>query len=273
MTTTRILLAIALLLATARVGVTKCDPTVEPDLSDVAGARAAVAASCDCASATSHGAYVKCAQAAADAALVNKSCASAIKKCAGKSTCGKPTAVTCCRTNSKGKTVCSIKSSAPKCTAPKGGSACVGSFQSCCDACTTTGCATSTTSSSTTSTSVVTSTTTSTTVPTVSFSADVQPIFTSHCAFAGCHAGALPSAGMNLSAGQAYANTVNVASVECGTFFRITPNAPGSSYLLFKVMGSGPCFVGSMMPLIGSPLTAGEIQTISDWVSQGAANN
>lgn len=273
MTTTRILLALGLLVTTARAGFAKCDPSVEPDMSDVANARVAVAAACDCASATSHGAYVKCAATTANATLVNKSCASAIKKCAGKSTCGKPTAVTCCRTNSKGKTSCSIKSTAVKCTAPKGGSACVGSFQSCCDACTTTGCATSTTSSSTTSTSVVTSTTTSTTIAGVSFAADVQPIYTIHCAFAGCHAGASPAAGMNLSSGQAYANTVSVSSVECGAFFRIAPGAPGSSYLLFKVMGSGPCFVGSMMPLVGTPLTAGEIQTISDWVTQGALNN
>jgi hypothetical protein len=78
---------------------------------------------------------------------------------------------------------------------------------------------------------------------------------------------------MNLSSGQAYANIVGVASVECGTFARISPGAPGSSYLLFKVQGSGPCFAGSMMPLVGTPLTAGEIQTISDWVTEGAPNN
>ncbi len=39
-----------------------CDPTADPDKSDVANVRAAVGANCDCAGATSHGAYVSCAE-------------------------------------------------------------------------------------------------------------------------------------------------------------------------------------------------------------------
>src|SRR2546422_5202640 len=78
-----------------------CDPTTDPDKSDIANARAAVAANCDCTGATSHGAYVSCAAQQANV-LTNKSCAGAVKKCASHSTCGKAGAVTCCFTTTKG---------------------------------------------------------------------------------------------------------------------------------------------------------------------------
>src|SRR5262249_39401023 len=62
----------------------------------------------------------------------------------------KPGTVTCCLTNAKGKTKCTVKSSASACEPPKGGQACVGSFASCCDACTTTGCVSTATTTTTT---------------------------------------------------------------------------------------------------------------------------
>ena len=138
------------LLAIARVGVATCDPSTDPDKSDIANARSAVAANCDCAGATSHGAYVRCAEQQADAVLTNKSCARFVKKCASRSTCGRPGFVTCCRTTSTGVTKCSIKRDPAKCVAPKGGSACVGVFTSCCDACGMGGCAMTTTTTTTT---------------------------------------------------------------------------------------------------------------------------
>src|SRR5712692_194381 len=98
----------------------KCDPSTDPDKSDIANARAAVAANCDCAGATSHGAYVSCAAQQANAVLVNKSCAGAVKKCASHSTCGKPAgAVTCYLATTKG-TKCKIKKDAAHCTAKQG---------------------------------------------------------------------------------------------------------------------------------------------------------
>src|SRR5262249_9775234 len=100
-----------------------------------------------------------------------------------------------------------------------------------------------------------------------------QPIFTSRCAVSGCHTGAFPSQGLDLSAGNAYAAIVNVGSTECGTFDLIEPSNGGASYLLFKVQGSGPGFLGSQMPLTGGPPPAMQIATISNWVSQGALNN
>jgi hypothetical protein len=135
-------LAMSLVMLSAQGGAARCDAT-GADAADVAAARAAVALNCDCAGAENHGQYVRCATEQARATLENPSCRGAVTKCAAKSTCGKPGFVTCCRTNSKGTTKCSTKSSADRCKAPKGGSACVSTFASCCDACTTGGCASS----------------------------------------------------------------------------------------------------------------------------------
>jgi hypothetical protein len=154
-------LIVAFAVSSSSLARAACDPA-GADAVDVANARAAVAANCDCAGATSHGAYVKCAGTQATATLVNAGCASTVKRCASRSTCGRPGYVTCCRTNSKGVTKCSIKKGAAKCKAPNGGSACAGILSSCCDACQPGGCVGTTTS---TSTSVTSSTCTSTTLP------------------------------------------------------------------------------------------------------------
>src|SRR5689334_22816505 len=125
------LIATVVLLLTAAPAHARCDPTTDPDASDVANARAAVAAGCDCAAAATHGAYVRCAAQQANATLVNRSCASAVKRCASRSTCGRRTAVTCCITGSTG-TKCAIKKDAAHCEAKQGT---VGTCTSCCDAC------------------------------------------------------------------------------------------------------------------------------------------
>src|SRR5213593_4149700 len=96
--------AVATVLATivsAGSGLAACDPTTEPDQSDIANARAAVDANCTCDDAVRHGDYVSCAVDQANTTLVNKSCARFVKRCAAHSTCGKPGFVTCCRTNQR----------------------------------------------------------------------------------------------------------------------------------------------------------------------------
>lgn len=148
-------LSLCVVLAAASVARAKCDPTTDPDKTDIANARAAGAANCDCAGATSHGDYVSCAAQQANLTLVNKNCAGAVKRCAVHSTCGKPGAVTCCVTRTNG-TRCKVKRDAMHCTGPQGASACVDSYTSCCDACASGGCPTTTT---------VTTSTTSTTCP------------------------------------------------------------------------------------------------------------
>jgi hypothetical protein len=140
----RSFLALSVFFALGQVAYAKCGDAAG-DAAAVAAARAEVDATCNCATAPNHGTYVKCAKdiakARADAMTLPKNCKGAVIKCAAKSTCGKPGFVTCCRTNAAGNTKCSTKPNAGKCTAPNGGSACVGIFSSCCDACTETGCA------------------------------------------------------------------------------------------------------------------------------------
>ena len=109
----------------------------------------------------------------------------------------------------------------------------------------------------------------------VSFAEDVQPIFTNSCAISNCHAGGSPSIGMNLSAGQAYQNIVNVPAVELAGMDRITPGEPDSSYLVHKIQGTQLDVggTGQRMPLIGCCLSQTQIETILAWVEAGAENN
>jgi hypothetical protein len=107
------------------------------------------------------------------------------------------------------------------------------------------------------------------------FAAEVQPIFTANCAFSGCHAGASPAQGMNLSAGQAYANIVNVAANEAAGLMRVLPGQPDSSYLVHKIQGTQSTVGGSggRMPLGASALSQTQIDTIRRWITDGAQNN
>ena len=147
------LLAMSLVFGTARWASAGCDLTDPTTAAQVAAARAAADQACDqktppagCTTASSHGQYVSCVAHEANAnTSLPKECRGAVKRCAARSVCGKQAKgfVTCCKTSSSGATKCSTKSSTTACTdhAPAGGSACVGSHASCCDACTDTGCA------------------------------------------------------------------------------------------------------------------------------------
>ena len=70
-------IAVLVLLSGTRV-LAACDPSTDPDESDVANARVAVATQCACATSPTHGAYVSCAVQQANLTLVNKSCAGAV---------------------------------------------------------------------------------------------------------------------------------------------------------------------------------------------------
>jgi CHRD domain/Bacterial Ig domain len=90
------------------------------------------------------------------------------------------------------------------------------------------------------------------------------------CASAGCHSGATPPAGLDLTA-SAFARLVNVASVEVPSLRRIVPGDPGNSYLIQKIEGTAA--VGARMPFGGPFLDATTISRIRAWVSAGAPNN
>ncbi|HYN82289.1 MAG TPA: PKD domain-containing protein [Gemmatimonadaceae bacterium] len=105
----------------------------------------------------------------------------------------------------------------------------------------------------------------------VTFGPDVQPILSSNCAFSGCHAGASPKAGLDMSAGVAYGNLVNRLATELGSMNRVTPGNTAQSYLIHKLNGTQVAAGGSgvRMPP-GGPLSAAELQIIIKWVQDGA---
>jgi cysteine-rich repeat protein len=128
-------LALTLALLARADALAKCNPSVDPDRTDIAEARAAVEGACHCDTATKHGDYVKCSTAVLKATLANQSCRGAAQRCAAQSTCGRSGYISCCRTDVHGKRKCSIKKNTAACKPPKGGTACAGNFKSCCDAC------------------------------------------------------------------------------------------------------------------------------------------
>lgn len=135
---------VAIALGIGVAGEARADKCTDPTA--VAAARAAVDAECPCDSFTNHGQYQRCARqvvnALAKAGELPNNCRSEVTRCASRSTCGRPEGfVTCCVTNRNGTTRCTIRRNAGACRAPSGGSACVGLFSSCCDACTSDGCA------------------------------------------------------------------------------------------------------------------------------------
>jgi hypothetical protein len=107
---------------------------------------------------------------------------------------------------------------------------------------------------------------------TSTLSGNVQPIFTQTCAISlACHqqggAGIL-----NLQAGAAYASTVGVTTAQSGAAGKplVDPFGIDSSYLYDKVTGEG---VATPMPLGGPPIPPDQMDTIRNWILEGAVNN
>lgn len=105
----------------------------------------------------------------------------------------------------------------------------------------------------------------------VSFSTQVQPIFTDSCAT--CHLEGAAPTGLVLSAGTAYENMVGVPSVQ-SELMRVKPGDVQGSYLIHKLEGTQVEVGGSGMQMpVGAPLSAEVIDLIRDWVAQGAKDN
>jgi len=105
----------------------------------------------------------------------------------------------------------------------------------------------------------------------VTFSEDVQPIFTDNCAFSGCHGTSNTQQNLVLTEGEAYGNIVDVASEERPDLDRVEPGAPDSSFLYLKLQENPPA--RARMPLNGPYLSEGQIETIGTWIEEGAENN
>ena len=121
---------------------------------------------------------------------------------------------------------------------------------------------------------------TTTSLPSVSFSMDIQPIFNRSCALPSCHIAPVPAQGQDLSAGVAYAQSVNAPSTEQPRLQRVKPGKPQDSYLVRKIQGE-PNISGVLMPqgCPGVPLAMAqclkpdEIAAIVQWVIECAPNN
>lgn len=97
-------------------------------------------------------------------------------------------------------------------------------------------------------------------VPTATLTMVQTQVFTPKCT--NCHGGSSPEAGMNLEAGQAHANLVNVpATTQSGV--RVAPGSPSSS-VLYTFLVSGHR---------SSSVTAADRQLISDWITAGAQDD
>jgi len=97
------------------------------------------------------------------------------------------------------------------------------------------------------------------------FSSIQNEVFSTTCALSGCHAG---SQNPNLSAGQAYDNLVNKASIQNPSMMRVKPGESSNSYLIKKLSGDGT----SRMPPAGE-LSQVKIDSIALWINKGALNN
>jgi len=111
-------------------------------------------------------------------------------------------------------------------------------------------------------------------VPTPSFAADVVPIFEKRCSIGGCHSLATQQAGLVLTANEAYASLVGVASTRIPSMVRVRPSQPSQSWLVTMIEDDDTARQGySRMPLATQPLTENQIATIVRWIEQGAQRN
>ena len=111
------------------------------------------------------------------------------------------------------------------------------------------------------------------TVEVVTLPNHVQPIFSSSCALSGCHAGASPRQGLNLSTAQTFSNVVNVPSNQ-SALMRVLPFDPSQSYLVRKIEGTqGTVGSGARMPFGRPALSSQNIAIIRSWITKGALEN
>jgi len=101
--------------------------------------------------------------------------------------------------------------------------------------------------------------------------ADVQAqVFTPNCASSGCHAGTDAPEGLDLTAGSAYENIVDVPSNQVSDIMRVEPGEPAESYLFIKITGGDRMAPGTFQMPIGVELSEDQIDLVEDWILGGA---
>ncbi len=96
-------------------------------------------------------------------------------------------------------------------------------------------------------------------------------VFTPTCATTGCHFGAGAPQGLRLDAANSYGLLVGVASGEMSSILRVAAGDPNNSYLIQKLEGTAS--VGGRMPLNAPSLARTSIDTIRQWITDGAIDD
>jgi len=104
---------------------------------------------------------------------------------------------------------------------------------------------------------------------TPTFSSIQANVFTPICVT--CHSGASAPHGLRLDGGNAYALLVGVPSDEEPAILRVKPNDPNNSYLVQKIQGTAAS--GERMPAGMPALPQATIDTIRQWITNGATND
>ena len=94
-------------------------------------------------------------------------------------------------------------------------------------------------------------------------------VFTPICVT--CHSGASAPHGLRLDGGNSYALLVGVPSDEQPSILRVKPNDPNNSYLVQKIQGTAAS--GERMPAGMPALPQATIDTIRQWITNGATND
>jgi hypothetical protein len=106
-----------------------------------------------------------------------------------------------------------------------------------------------------------------------SFRNDVQPILNAQCVF--CHVTGAENGGLNLGGRKAY-GSLTAASTE-STLARVALGDPDKSYLVHKLRGTQLSVGGSglRMPMTDppTPIDAGQLELIVEWIAAGAPDN
>lgn len=106
----------------------------------------------------------------------------------------------------------------------------------------------------------------------VSFQAQVRPIFNAHCTI--CHSGSFASGDLDLASDpyRAMVDRTSRSTFQDRVIPGVDPGRPDNSYLIQSLLGT-PGIEGSPMPLGRPPLGPSLIETIRTWVAEGAPNN
>ena len=105
----------------------------------------------------------------------------------------------------------------------------------------------------------------------IDYQADVQAIFTRHCANCHVDSGGAPLAGLELDVGVSWFQLVGVPSSQDASLRRVIPGDAANSLLFQKVNCYFPA-IGSRMPFERAELSVEEQATIHDWIALGASD-